>query len=164
MKIAFVAVVGALASTPSSTFAFAQNQSLASTEQPSVGDIFDAPTTLEPDSFEWRFRGWQYAGRGEAIGTGRFVIFTRGRSFLIAATEVVTPSTGVGHDGIQRIRAIKLVSQDPNETQAVTCDFVTLSPALAFYTGNIARGFFVVGEEITERRWFTNGDCYDDPD
>jgi hypothetical protein len=131
-------------------------------EQPSVGDLFDAPPTTEDDAFKWEFRGWRYAGRGEAIGLGRYVLFAKDRAFIIAATEVITPSSGVGHDGVQKIVAVKRVTPVAGETQAQTCDFVTLTPALAFYAGNIARGFFVVGSEIIERRWFTAEDCYDE--
>lgn len=134
-------------------------------EQPSVGDLFEAPSSMAPNAFEWQFRGWTYHARGEAIGMGRFVLFRNGPSYMIAATEVITPSREVGHDGIQRIVATRIVTASRGEQEAVTCDFVTLTPALAFYVGNMARGFFVVGSDIIERRWFTTeGDCYASPD
>lgn len=136
----------------------------ASAEQPSVGDFFDPPANTDPDLFEWKFRGWQYAGRGSALGAGRYALFTDGRSFIIAATQVIQPSRDPANDGLQKIVATKLVTPMPGEQQSAVCDFVTLTPVVAFYAGNIARGFFVVGSEIIERRWFTDGDCYGSPD
>lgn len=133
-------------------------------EQPEVGDLFDAPPSVQEGAFEWKFRGWQYAGRGEALGMGRFVLFSKGNSILIAATEVISPSRSFGHDGVQKIVAVKLVAPVAGEKQAVSCDFMTLTPAVAFYAGNIARGYFVLGSEIIEKRWFADGDCYDNPD
>lgn len=126
-------------------------------EQPSVGDLFDAPPSTGEKAFDWKFRGWTYHARGTALGMGRFVLFKQGSQIMVAATEVMSPSKGVGHDGIQKITATKVFSAKPGEEEVMFCDFVTLSPALAFYdkkTG-IARGVFVVGEEISEQRWFT---------
>lgn len=153
LKVMLATAVLALASAP------------ALAEQPAVGDLFDAPSTAGPDAFKWKFRGWRYVGHGAAIGLGRFVLFTDEHSTMIAATEVVAPSTEYARDGVQRITAIRIVAPEPGEKQATSCDFVTLSPVLAFYNGNIVRGFFVVGTEILQRRWFKDDEvCYDSPD
>lgn len=132
----------------------------AMAEQPAVGDLFEAPSSMKKDAFEWRFRNWTFRGRGEAIGMGRFVLFEKAGSFMIAATEVLTPSKAFGHDGVQRILATKITTVAPGEEQVDDCYFVTLRPALSYYnrkTG-IARGFFVIGAEINEERWFVNKD------
>lgn len=164
MRLTLMAIAVASSAVPLQARQAEQPRAVASVEQPSVGDIFDPPATTDDNLFEWRFRGWRYAGRGAALGFGRFVIFTDERSYMIAATEVLAPSREPTRDGIQKITAIKIVTPSPGEQQAVSCDFVTLSPVLAFYAGGIARGFFVIGEEIIEKRWFIDGDCYDSPD
>ena len=132
----------------------------AMAEQPALGDLFQAPSTDQPDVFDWKFRGWTYSGRGPAIGIGRFAIFQNGNSFMIAATEEVAPSKERHRDGVQRITATKIVTKAADEEQAVICDLITLSPVLAFYRGNMVRGFFVIGEEIVEQRWIAgDGEC-----
>lgn len=133
-------------------------------EEPVIGDIFDPQWDSE---LPVTFRSWTVIGKSStSIPWGATVFVDDLRTphrYLIAVTEPVKGDIG---------KILKLISVTPQqgEIRPAVCSFADLAtPILALLNqkNEIARGFFLVGKEVIERRWFIDAEsleCYDEPE
>jgi hypothetical protein len=120
-----------------------------------VGDIFD----IDPGS---SFRGWQLNTSGIGGSDQTFSIFNRDGQEIIAVTTPVV-KTARGGIEVEKITKIVFVTKAAGEErlEGYDCSFLGLAPAVAFFDKGtkIARGYFVVRDDVLVRRWLI-----DEPD
>lgn len=129
----------------------------SATAQPAVGDIFD----ISPGS---EFRGWQLQSSGIGLLAAPYSVFRLGDVYMIALTEPLV-RTAAGGIAVEKIKQILTVRRAAGEEvlDGFDCGFITLSPAIAFYSEatKTARGFFPLPNEIRAARWLVDNpeDC-----
>lgn len=123
--------------------------SIASAEQPQVGDIFDA----DPGQ---QFRGWHLRQSGLGLFDQPYSVFDKGGSFLLVLTTPLV-RTAKGGIAVEKINKVLPLSARVGEEVLVgmDCSFIHLMPALVFYNPKtkIARGVFAARDEMITKEW-----------
>ena len=124
----------------------------AHAEQPSVGDIFD----INPGE---HFRGWHLNTSGINDQRQPYSVFDKDGQEIIAITTPVvrTPAGGIS---VEKIVKIVFVIKSATEIRldGHDCSFLNSTPAVALFDERtkIARGYFVVSNDVWVRRWLVD--------
>lgn len=126
-------------------------------EEPSIGDIF----AIDPGQ---TFRGWELSTSALGSQDQPYAVFRRkGVDQDIVALVAPLARTERGGIAVEKIIKLVKVTKDAGEERldGSNCAFLNLDPAVAFFNRRtrIARGYFVVKDDILLRRWIV-----DDPD